>query len=172
MATENFLNKPMLAYLWAQLKARMVLAEVGKGLSVNDFTTVLKSGLESLINNDAGYQTSEEVSSAISTAITQAMANVLSEEEIQTLIDTAIAGFDHEVFVVASVLPDPEDANPNKIYLVPSASGTGQDEWHLNETGDGFDLFGTTEVDLSGYWNESNLQPMTESEILEILDAE
>ena len=41
----------------------------GKGLSENDFTTALKTDLENLKSNIAGYQTAAEVESAINTAV-------------------------------------------------------------------------------------------------------
>ena len=93
---------------------------------------------------------------------------MLTEEQVQQLIDDALSGFDHEVFVVVDTLPAPEDAIPNKIYLLVSGGAVEiyivvDGEWVLNGSGG---------VDLTGYWNSTNLQALTQAEILDILDAE
>lgn len=94
------------------------------------------------LTNGAGYQTSSDVSSAISTAI----ANItqFDFQVVQTLPATGVKG---------------------TIYLVPnSGSGTNtKDEYiYVNNA---WEKIGTTDVDLSGYVQSSDMVAITNSEI-------
>lgn len=90
------------------------------------------------ITNDSGYQTASDVATAI------AGITGLSFEIVQTLPSTGSAG---------------------KIYLI-SNSGTSTnvyDEYiYYNNA---WEMLGTTAVDLSGYYNTSNLRAITNAEI-------
>lgn len=98
--------------------------------------------------NGAGYQTSSEVQAAINNAI------------------SGITGIDFQV--VESL---PETGAKGVIYLV-SNSGTGSniyDEyiWVTNR----FEKIGTTEIDLSNYYNTTNLLALTNQEIDTIIST-
>ena len=92
--------------------------------------------------NDSNYQTGEQVSTAINDAI------------------SGISGIEFEV--VTSL---PSTGTKGVIYLV-SNSGSGSnvyDEYiYVNNA---FEKIGTTNVDLSNYYNTSNLTPILNSEI-------
>lgn len=100
------------------------------------------------LTNGAGYQTSSEVQAAINNAI------------------SGITGIDFQV--VESL---PEIGIKGVIYLV-SNSGTGSniyDEyiWVTNR----FEKIGTTEIDLSNYYNTTNLLALTNQEIDTIIST-
>lgn len=100
------------------------------------------------LTNGAGYQTASEVQTAINSAI------------------SGITGIDFQV--VASL---PATGTKGVIYLV-SNSGTGSniyDEyiWVTNR----FEKIGTTEIDLSNYYNTTNLLALTNQEIDTIIST-
>ena len=100
------------------------------------------------LTNGAGYQTASEVQTAINSAI------------------SGITGIDFQV--VASL---PATGTKGVIYLV-SNSGTGTniyDEyiWVTNR----FEKIGTTEIDLSNYYNTTNLLALTNQEIDTIIST-
>jgi hypothetical protein len=89
---------------------------------------------------------------------TQIDENAAAISDLQTL-DTAI-------FEVVETLPDAASANPNKIYLAPDATGSGDNlmqEWMVQDGA--WELIGSASVDLDGYYNEDNLEPLTNTEI-------
>lgn len=96
------------------------------------------------LTNDSGFQTSSEVSSAISTAI------------------SGITSFDYQV--VTSL---PATGTKGVVYLVSNGgSGTNiYDEYIWVTSTSKFEKIGTTDVDLTGYWNETNLTAITTAEI-------
>jgi hypothetical protein len=116
--------------------------------------------------NDAGYQTAVQLSTAISNAL--AASGFQTAAQVEALIEAALTTLDTEIFVVVSVLPDPATADPNKIYLVPN-SGGGFDEYHVR--GGAWDLLGSTSVDLTGYFNEQNLVPISNAEIDQMITS-
>lgn len=100
------------------------------------------------LTNGAGYQTASEVQTAINSAI------------------SGITGIDFQV--VASL---PATGTKGVIYLI-SNSGTGTniyDEyiWVTNR----FEKIGTTEIDLSNYYNTTNLLALTNQEIDTIIST-
>ena len=100
------------------------------------------------LTNGAGYQTASDVSSAINSAISGITG--ISFEVVTSLPSTGAAG---------------------TIYLISnSGSGTNTyDEYiYVNNK---WEMIGTTNVDLSSYWNTSNLTAITNAEIDTILAA-
>lgn len=91
--------------------------------------------------------------------------------EVQTAIQTAIAGLVGVSFAIVQSLPQ-SDISTSTIYLVPnSGSGTNAyDEYiYVNNSGTyQWEMLGTTAVDLSGYFNDTNLPALTNSEIASI----
>ena len=101
------------------------------------------------LTNDADYQTAQDVSDALSTALADVTG--ISYEAVSELPSTGEQGV---------------------IYLVPKTGGTSpnvKDEYIW--TGSDFEKIGDTDVDLSGYWSKSDLVPMTTEEIDEILNS-
>ena len=173
----KFLDDNGLLYFWTTLKNTFV-QDVNYVHTDNNFTNSLKTKLEgieagaevndiavievngtaltpsgktvnitvptvvSALTNDSGYQTSSQVQSAISSAIGQITG--ISFEIVQTLPATGTNG---------------------TIYLLSNGgSGTNvYDEYiYINSS---WEKIGTTDVDLSGYWNSTNLTAITNSEI-------
>lgn len=100
----------------------------------------------SALTNDSGYQTSAQVSAAIAAAIGDITG--VSFEIVQSL---------------------PQTGENGTIYLVSNGgSGTNSyDEYiYINNS---WEKIGSTNVDLTGYWNSTNLTAMTNSEIDTIL---
>jgi hypothetical protein len=177
----KFLDNNGVLYLLSKLLFLFVRQEAGKGLSQNDLTDALKQMIldqfdgtwasltgkptnVSAWTNDAGYQTGTEVAGAIASALS--LSGFQTAAEVETAIETALSLLDTDVFVVEEELPDPGEALPNKIYLVPVSDGHGgsiMEQWILVEGA--WEKVGTVEVSLEGYYNEDNLVPITNSEI-------
>lgn len=91
-----------------------------------------------------------------------------TEAQVQAAIDDALADITGMEFVLVDTLP--ATGEKGKIYLVPN-SGTGsnvKDEyiWLTPEGGTAhFEKIGSTDVDLSDYWNNTNLTAITTAEI-------
>ena len=168
-------------YLLSKLLLLFVRSEPGKGLSQNDLTDSLKnmilnqfdgtwgslSGKPSAVSawtNDANYQSALQVSQAISTALTA--SGFQTAQQVETLIQAALSTLDTDIFVVVDPLPPANTANPNKIYLAPAPGGSGDnvlEEWVV--VNGVWERFGSVDISLEGYFNESNLVPITNSEI-------
>ena len=172
------LDEQGLLYLLSKLLLMFVRSEPGKGLSQNDLTDSLKnmilnqfdgtwaslSGKPSNVStwtNDAAYQTALQVSGAISTALTASGFQTASQ--VEALIDTALATLDTDVFIIVESLPSASAANPNKIYLAPSSGNNTLEQWVA--VSGAWKKLGSVEVSLDGYFNETNLTPITNSEI-------
>ena len=169
-------------YLLSKLLLLFVRQEPGKGLSENDLTDDLKqmilnqfdgtwaslSGKPTAISawtNDAAYQTALQVSSSISAAL--AASGFQTASQVEALIDAALATLDTDIFVVVDPLPPASGANPNKIYLAPAPGGGSAgnilEEWVA--VSGAWEKLGSVDISLDGYFNESNLVPITNSEI-------
>ena len=106
--------------------------------------------------NDAGYQTSSEVQSAISTATTD-MAT-------KTYVTQQLANINKKQIVTSTT----EMTDANTIYLIAN-SGSGNNVYDEYIVIDGTpEKVGTTEVDLTNYVQESELVAITNEEIDEI----
>lgn len=161
----NFTGSNGLLYLLQKIKlafAGKVDKVDGKGLSTNDLTDELKQKIlnagdssfsgnysdltgapteVSAFNNDVGYQTATQVAEAINNS---------------TKISKEIVGS----------LPDASSAKENVIYMILTENGTGNDVYDEYMIVNGkLEMVGNSEVDLNGYWNESNLSEMSNSEI-------
>ena len=168
-------------YLLSKLLLLFVRQEPGKGLSQNDLTDSLKnmilnqfdgtwaslSGKPTAVSawtNDAAYQNATQVASAISTAL--AASGFQTAAQVNALIDAALSTLDVSIFMVVESLPAVNTANLNKIYLAPVPGGSGTnslEEWVA--VGGAWERFGSVDVSLAGYFNESNLIPITNAEI-------
>jgi hypothetical protein len=167
-----------LLYLLSKLLLLFVRSEAGKGLSTNDLTDELKQMILGQFSgswndltdrptavshwtNDANYQSAIQVSQAISTALTA--SGFQTAAQVEALIEAAMATLDTDLFIVVDVLPDPADAKPNKIYLIPAQDGSGMEEWIL--VNGAWERFGSVDINLEGFFNESNLTPISNAEI-------
>lgn len=107
--------------------------------------------------NGKGYQTSSQVESAI------ASKGYQTSEQVQQAINSAVSGITGIEFSVVEELPG--TGKKGVIYLL-SNLGTGQnvyDEYIWVESK--YEKIGTTEVDLSNYYNTENFTAITNGEI-------
>lgn len=143
------LNKDGLIYLWTVMKNKFGTV---KSITVNGVVmTIDENGCVNVavptdnkdLTNGAGYQTAEEVQTAINNAI-GTMTGV-SFELVDSLPDTGTSGI---------------------IYLVASSEGAeqnGYDEYlYINSA---WEKIGTTDADLTGYVKSSDLSAITNAEI-------
>jgi hypothetical protein len=104
---------------------------------------------------------------------------VISNADVNTLIQTALAGFERISFQkVASYSDLPATGTNGVIYLVPN-SGTAPniyDEyiWYTDSSTtpatSGYEKIGTTAIDLSGYVQFTDISLLTNTEITDIVD--
>lgn len=133
-----------------------VTAETNKAiasLTINDgkitgSTKVTVPTNNNQLTNGAGYQTASDVSSAINSALADVTS--IKFEVVTSLPSTGAAG---------------------TIYLISnSGSGTNSYDEYIYVSNK-WEKIGTTDVDLSSYWNTSNLTAITNSEIDTIVAA-
>lgn len=129
------------------------------------------------LTNGAGYQTADEVESAITSKGYQTAAQVNSTisgkgyqtaSQVNTAISNAIAGVTQFEQQVVEVLPT--NGVKGTIYLV---SNFGSDNNIYDEfifVNNKWEKIGTTEIDLSGYVKESDLSEITNAEIDSIFE--
>jgi len=115
------------------------------------------------LTNGAGYQTASQVESKITAKGYQ------TEDQVNALIASGIADITGIEYTVTPTLPSVGE--PGVIYLVAN-NGTNPniyDEYiYVNNK---FEKIGTTDVDLSGYLQETDLEAITNSEIDTIVSS-
>lgn len=116
----------------------------GKGLSTNDYDNTAKGIVDNVTTNLAG----------------KVDTSTLSSYYTKTEIDTIIAAVKNGRLIAISTLPT-EDIQTNAIYLVPKSdpdTGDVKDEYiNLDGTTSGWERIGSTEIDLSGYVEKSQI---------------
>lgn len=125
----------------------------------------------SQLDNGAGYQTSAQVESAITAKGYQTATQVNTAIEAKgyqtaSQVATAIAAAPHLKRTKVTTLPDADDADENTIYMVPITSATGDNkftEWMVID--EAWEKTGDSDVDLSGYVQDSDLSAITNGEI-------
>ncbi len=104
---------------------------------------------------------------------------VVSNTEINTLIQTALAGFERISFDKVNSYEDlPATGTNGVIYLVPSGGAAPNiyDEyvWYTDSSTtpatSGYEKIGTTAIDLSGYVKYTDISLITNTEITDIVD--
>ena len=104
---------------------------------------------------------------------------VISNADVNTLIQTALAGFERISFEKVATYGDlPATGQNGVIYLVPNAGTTPNiyDEyiWYTDSSTtpatSGYEKIGTTAIDLSGYVQHTDIHLLTNQEITDIVD--
>ena len=104
---------------------------------------------------------------------------VVSNADINTLIQTALAGFERLSFLKVNSYADlPVTGSNGVIYLVPNSGSAPNvyDEyiWYTDSSTtpstSGYEKIGTTELDLSGYVQKTDIHLLTNNEITDIVD--
>ncbi len=193
MATYNYIGNVDTLYILNKLKAVLeggwVQKETGKGLSSNDFTDALltklngiASGANSVSFNeiqstgtkiatitidgtDIDIYAPNSQSVTVDTAMSDSSTNAVQNRVIKQYVDDAVGSVVSIEFRTVATLP--ATGENGVIYLVPNG-GTGsntKDEyvWITSETR--FEKIGTTDVDLSGYVQTTDLAEVTTSDI-------
>lgn len=141
---EIFLNQEGVRTFWAKIKV-----ELAKKIN----TTVLEN-----------YMTDEEIEAAITAALT----GYATKSFVTQLIASAIASVETLRIEIVSALP--ETGESNVIYFVPMTDPKESNSYEEYIWIDkGYELIGTTQVDLSNYWAKAELTAMTAEELEEIL---
>lgn len=102
----------------------------------------------------------------------QKLGDYLTDDEIQSAINEAIADVAHVKFEKVDILP--AIGETNVIYLVPNSSteeSNVYDEYFWSSTDEQFELFGTTQMDLSGYLTEDDFESITDAEITNLWNS-
>lgn len=129
----------------------------------------------SQLANGAGYQTSEQVQTAITGKGYQTASQVesaITGKGYQTAsqVQSAISAAGHLKRAIVESLPEVGSADENTVYMVLSDGAEGEniyEEWMVIEGA--WERIGSTDVDLSGYLQETDMVEITDEEIDEIL---
>lgn len=176
MAMFKPLDENGLLFVWQQILSQFVKKEAGKGLSTNDLTDELLQKIQnagdssfdgnynSLINQPqvngitlTGNKTLEDL--GITQAITDAIGNVtqISFEPVESFADL------------------PEVGSVGVFYLVPNSIGNNNnyEEYIWNSQTQLYELIGTmqSDIDLSQYVKTTDIVPLTNDEILTIINS-
>ena len=97
-----------------------------------------------------------------------------SETYTKAEVDAAIGAITSLNLEVVQTLPT-QDISQTTIYLVPKSTSSTNNSYdeYINTTGTtaGWELIGSTDIDLSDYWNSTNLVAITTSEIDTIISG-
>lgn len=189
MASKKVLDDSGLLYVWQKIGGKFVEKQTGKVLSDNNLTDALKAAYDAAVLKVAGIEAGAEVNiieqiklngtalspdgnRAVNIEITQPTktSDLTNDSDFQTgtqvttAINEAIAGISGIEFVVVQTLP--QSGESGVIYLVPNGESAGTDIydeyiWYSNR----YEKIGSTNIDLSDYWNTSNLVSITNNEI-------
>lgn len=190
LTPNSFLDDAGLVALWGKITGKLatkVDKVEGKQLSTEDYTTAEKTKLSGIeagaqvnvlesvsVNGTALTPTSKGVDISVPTNNNQLSngAGYQTASDVSTAISTALADITSFEFEVVQTLP--AQGEKGTIYLVPN-TGVGTnvyDEYIWISTDGGttyqFELLGQKELDLSNYWNGSNLTAITSARIDEI----
>lgn len=156
----TFLDDARVAELWAAVKAALGLkadlAELSRYATPDAVATAITTSL-------SGYATNAGVQAAVAAAL----ASYLTGAEVHAAIAMAVAEAGHITIQTAEALP--ETGAANVIYLVPNggAGNNVRDEYMW--VGGRWERMGSTDIDLSGYWQKAELRAMTAAELAAIL---
>lgn len=177
MATQyKPLDENGLLFLWQQILNQFVKQEAGKGLSTHDLTDEL---LEK-INNSGSSSFDGSYNSLTNqpqiNGITLTGNKTLEDLGITAAITEAIGSVTQISFQpVESFSALPETGTVGVFYLVPNSGGENNnyDEYIWNTSTSQYELIGQIQstVDLSGYVKYTDITPLTNDEILNIINS-
>lgn len=190
-----YLGNNAVLYLLQKIKTALgtkVDKEAGKGLSTNDLTDELKQKIlnagdssfsgqysdligaptaVSEFTNDAGYQTAQNVETAITEKGYQTASQVESAitgkgYQTESQVNTLISNSTKLSKEIVEALPEVASASENKIYLILKSSGESgniYDEYML--VNGAMEKVGDTSMNLDGYYNSTNFTEMSNEEV-------
>ncbi len=122
------------------------------------------------LNNDAGYLTQhQDISGKADKATTlegYGITNAYTTEQTDTKIAAAVANAGHLTRKIVTELPSVSEANEHTIYMVLDSEGGDDNKYIEYMLVDGnFERTGSSDVDLSGYLQATDVTAITNSEI-------
>lgn len=195
MSTYNYLNETELLYLLVRLKAALdagwVAKDGSKQLSDENFTTALKSkldGIQAQATATAFTQTQQSgtkigsitingtstdifaptpPSVTIDTQMSDSSENAVQNKVIKSYVDDAVASVVGVEFRKVNSLP--ATGENGVIYLLPKSgtppTGNIYEEWIWISSDSSYEKIGETQIDLSGYVQDTDLVDITSSDI-------
>ena len=170
------LDENGLLFLWQQILAQFVVKVEGKGLSTNDLTDELLQKI-----NDAGSSSFDGDYNSLTNRPTingiQLIGNkTLDDLGITKAITDAIGQVSQiSMKVVDSFAELPVIGTPGTFYLIPNgeAGSNKYDEYIWDVDTQSYELLGQIQqqIDLTGYVKEEQINPLTNEEILQIINA-
>ncbi len=127
------------------------------------------------LTNDSGYITSSDIAGKADSATTLSgygitdaytKTEVYSKSETDTQISTAVANAGHLKRTIVSSLPEVSSADTNTIYMMLEDGGSADNkyiEWMV--INGAWERVGSSDVDLSGYLQTTDIVAITNSEI-------
>lgn len=170
------LDENGLLFLWQQILAKFVVKVEGKGLSTNDLTDELLQKI-----NDAGSSSFNGDYNSLKNIPTINGIQITGNKTLDDLgITKAITDAVGKVVQISLKVVDyflelPVIGTPGTFYLVPNGeSGTNKyDEYIWDVDTQSYELLGQIQqqIDLTGYVKEEQITPLTNEEILEIINS-
>ncbi len=165
-----------LLFLWQQILTNFVKKEAGKGLSTNDLTDELLEKIQNAGTSEFDGSYNSLTNQPQINGITLTGNKTLEDLGIAKAITDAIGEVTQISFEIKDSfenLPDPGETGV--FYLVPNSGldGNNYDEYiWVASTGE-YELIGRiqSEIDLSGYVKATDIVPMTNDEILSIINS-
>ncbi len=165
-----------LLFLWQQISSRFVGKEEGKGLSTNDLTDELlqkiqNAGDSSFNGNYNSLTNRPQINGIVLTG-----NKTLADLGITEAITNAIGNVNQISYEVKESFDDlPLTGKIGVFYLVPG-EGSGNnnyDEYIWNVEGSKYELIGSIQkqIDLSEYVKHTDIKPITNEEILSIINS-
>lgn len=177
MATQfKPLDENGLLFLWQQILGQFVKQETGKGLSTNDLTDELLKKIQNAGDSsfDGNYNSLTNIPQI--NGIELKGNKTLEDLGITKAIQDAIGEINQISFEpVESFDSLPEAGSVGVFYLVPNAKkgNNNYDEYIWNTSDGTYELIGQiqSEIDLSGYVKTTDIVPLTNDEILQIINT-
>lgn len=177
MATQfKPLDENGLLFLWQQILAQFVKKEAGKGLSTHDLTDELLQKIQNAGDSSFDGNYSSLAGQPQINGITLTGNKTLEDLGITQAITDAIGNVNQISYDIKDSFEDlPETGKAGVFYLVPNSGSENNnyDEYIWNGTSLKYELLGSIqrEIDLTGYVKTSDIVPMTNDEILTIINS-
>lgn len=176
MATFKPLDENGLLFLWQQILAQFVKKEEGKGLSTNDLTDELLQKIQNAGDSSFDGNYNSLTNQPQINGITLTGNKTLADLGITQAITDAIGNVTQISFEpVANFESLPAVGSVGVFYLVPNSGSENNnyDEYIWNASTSMYELIGTiqSEIDLSGYVKTTDIVPLTNDEILTIINS-
>lgn len=121
------------------------------------------------LTNDSGYLVANDISGKANSADVYAKTETYTKTEVDAAIADAVG--DITSFEYSAVASLPASGEKGVVYLVPNSGNAPNVKDEYIWVNNAFEKIGTTEVDLSGYLQTTDIEAITTAEIDEITGA-